>query len=338
MKMRDAATPDHHFYLVDGPSGIGKTQLPFSLSAGETGVKIVHLLMTIGERPMLQEIYLSFIDHSVILSSCLGADLTDHPNMSLGCDALRGCLDDLWTVAFFLTLLGRDLDQTSRFTVQELRSVIENLDTNQRPIIFLDEVLTHVHSKGTLTASSPEALKLQLVRNILRSVGLVVVLMGTNTCAANFLTISGSSRGPGSDNPVWCQLITELPRSTDSSLQVLGAFGALNLANQKHELQGLVIFLREQFVSCLPWFVENFVASVKDIANLIGDLSAVDLLLPRKFIIKSLESGAMGCEPSSAFTWRVTVSPCSDQRNVLVTKEFSVAWRPLTLWRVTLHL
>jgi hypothetical protein len=272
--LRDKAIPHHFFYLVDGPSGIGKTQLPFALSAGVDGVKICHLLMTRGETSSNQKIYNCFSKKSTIFQNCLMKDLQRIQKDGLGSEILEVFDLHLWTVAFVFAVFGKEINPCTDCRVPALRGLVENMKPEDRSIFFLDEVLTHLHTGGTITSQSDEARSLQLARNVLRSVGLVVVLMGTNSCAANFVALSQNSRGYAG---VWCKLITELPRSTEKSLRSLGALDLLALLRRKVEFRPLVEFLRNQFVSCLPWFVENFVTSIQTILNPL-ELSAVDLL------------------------------------------------------------
>jgi hypothetical protein len=272
--LRDEANLHHFFYLVDGPSGIGKTQLPFSLSAGDDGLKICHLLMTTGNTSSNQKIYNCFNEKSKILQHCLKRDLEQIRSGELSSEDLLICGHHLWTVAFFLTMLGVTIEPSTDFTVKSLRIFVRKMNPQDRPIFFLDEVLTHLHLGGTITADTYEAKSLQLARNLLRSVGLVVVLMGTNSCAANFVTLSQSSRGRSG---VWCKLITNLPRSTAESLRTLGATSLLEKMNVEEKFKTLVTFLNHQFHSCLPWFVEVFVSSMSLITDW-NELSAVDLM------------------------------------------------------------
>ena len=76
------------------------------------------------------------------------------------------------------------------------------------PVFVLDEALT-----SRIASDDGEALRqFRLARNIFRAVGLVVILMGTNSKAAKFAFTghSSQSRSEGGIR-VWCRLITQLP-------------------------------------------------------------------------------------------------------------------------------
>jgi hypothetical protein len=264
--LRDQANLHHFYYLVDGPSGIGKTQLPFSLSAGDDKLKICHLLMTPGETSSNQRIYNCFNETSMILQLCLKRDLKQIGSEGLGSEDLLYSDHHLWTVAFFFTMLGVTIELSTDFTVWSLRNFVEKMNPQDRPIFFLDEVLTHLEAKT-----------LQLARNLLRSVGLVVVLMGTNSCTANLVTLCIFSQHRRGRPGLWCKLITNLPRSTAESLQTLGATSLLEKMNVEEKFKTLVTFLKNQFHSCLPWFIEVFVSSMSLITDW-NELSAVDLM------------------------------------------------------------
>lgn len=217
MKLRDQADPHHLFYVVGGPSGIGKTQLPFALSAGDDEVKICHLLMTTGDTSSSQEIYKCLMDKSLILNHCLREDLAKNPGMSLCSGYLGVSFLPLWTVGFLSTLMGKRIEASTSFTTFHLQMIVSRMDPEDRPIFFLDEALAHLHTGGTISAASEEAKKLEYLRNLLCAVGLVVVLMGPNmgtkSCVANMAPICQGSRGGGEG--VWCKLITILPRPTE---------------------------------------------------------------------------------------------------------------------------
>jgi hypothetical protein len=119
---------------VDGPSGIGKTQLPFGLSADGT-LRSHHLLMTLPSQSSGQSIYQTFAPISEIFHFSLGNDLK---NLHVDSDQLEQSTS-LWTVAFLMSLMGRtQFDSTSNCTIKELRNFVHNLPQEERPIFFLD--------------------------------------------------------------------------------------------------------------------------------------------------------------------------------------------------------
>jgi hypothetical protein len=264
--------------LIDAPSGIGKTQLPFTFQA--TGVPIRHLLMTV-DLPQLQTIYAPLTSISTIFTNALRSDVAQ----------LNGALDGLetnqllanfsfefQTVGVIFALLKVEYDKCPSWKVSNLADYVRATQDKQLlPIFVLDEVLPHYdHGNGSRQGSS----ELRLARNLLRAVGLVAVLMGTNSCAANFISVASGSRG-GANGP-WCKLITRLPPSTDESLRELGAQSVIDTLRGYHNLASICPFLVQQFRSCTPWFIELFVEAVAEIKveNLLFNArtSAVDFL------------------------------------------------------------
>jgi hypothetical protein len=94
-----------------------------------------------------------------------------------------------------------------------------------------------------------------LARNLLRAVGLVAVLMGTNTSAANMIEAASGSRG---DQPKWCYLITQLPHPNETSLNQLGVNDLISRIQKISQLSTIYPFLNQQFAVCTPWFIELF--------------------------------------------------------------------------------
>eukprot|EP01039_Chlorochromonas_danica_P014926 gene14926-17489_t len=64
--------------------------------------------------------------------------------------------------------------------------------------------------------------ELRYLRNIFRAVGLLVVLMGTGSTAANLVGFRNNSLSRGCESSEWCHVVTRLPRSNESSLSALG--------------------------------------------------------------------------------------------------------------------
>jgi hypothetical protein len=214
--------------------------------------------MTIDDRAS-QDIYKPLVASSVHFLSALRRDVKNHfgdaDEFAMGQLLQNQCT--LETVGVIFALLGVEMTDTQKWTVLQLMSYVQcSIDRTLLPIFFLDEVLPHHHGSNIpLTISS----NLRLARNLLRAVGLVPVLMGTNSCAANFISASRSSRG---EESLWCKLITRLPHSNSKSLETIGAKRVIDQLSQHHP--SLVSFLNQQFQSCTPWFIALFVTVVEE--------------------------------------------------------------------------
>lgn len=259
--LRNKAVPHQYFYLVDGPSGIGKTQLPFTMEA--KGLVVCHLLLTLSQT--LQNIYQPLREVSCQFQIALNSDLVilnpsqrDDPQLSS--DALYAFPTPLHTVAFIFASLGVRLDQVRKFTVRALSRYVQSMTQEHRPVYFLDEVLP-LHTRQKLQDSDIN--RLRLARNLLRAVGLVVVLMGTNSSAANFADLAIHSRTSlAALTTPWCKVITRLSPATLDSLAPLGVKEKLISLDIVDPTGNCRLFFNSQFRTCIPWFVEIFVQAI----------------------------------------------------------------------------
>jgi hypothetical protein len=273
VKTRNAAQSGLHFYLVDGPSGIGKTQLPFTFRAA--GIPLFHLLMRV-DSVRAQEVYRPLAISSNIFTGALARDVRRHfgDTKLLDMGELLASYFELETVGVIFALLGVPFDDIRSWDVFSLARFVERFEhKEQLPIFFLDEVLPHFdHREG---GSRPVSSELTLARNLLRAVGLVPVLMGTNSSGAvNFMKAACGSRG-GEARP-WCKFVTRLPSPNEESLEVIGATRVINTLHDLPSLSSIAPFLIQQFSSCTPWFIELFVKVVQDFLN--PALSATEFL------------------------------------------------------------
>jgi len=246
------------FYFIDASSGSGKTQLAFALANDE--LRVIHLLLSLDERNSLQPVYRAFIEFSELFIFSLESDID---TLGTETDAIEvqnlvSCSHKLLVVKFIAEVLGLNIGTGS--TVLSLKKCISRTKLGKIPVFVLDEVLSNKIG-GKLDPNSREIRRFRLARNIFRSVGIDVILMGTNSCAANFVLASCHSRG-STDNVPWCRLITKLPSQTSVSIGILGATDALRTLgrnrNGRLRHQSLCHFFEEQFKTCLPWFIELF--------------------------------------------------------------------------------
>ena len=156
-----------------------------------------------------------------------------------------------------LSIVTVDLKATA-VIVAELRRCIRSaphIKSLRLPIFVLDEALPEsTNVEGMTTAYK----RLRLARNLLCSVGLVVIVMGTNSNAAEHIKISKHSSS--CENPrLFCKLITNLPKATEGTLCVLGATEILNQLYQLDNLKPFAQFGTYLFTKCNPLFVNLFV-------------------------------------------------------------------------------
>jgi hypothetical protein len=253
---RNKATQHHHFYFVNAHSGMGKTQLPFAFKAAPQ-MKVCHLIMTENVR---QPIYTPLEPLSDLFRSVLTVDLENFSasHQSFESTSIANSYCKYSTVGFIFSIMGVSFDDSRPWTAVHLATHIQKLDKAVKanlPIFFLDEVLPHLEDRDSVGISDATA-KLRLARNFLCAVGLVGVLMGTNSSAANTTQAASGSRGP---QPKWCYLITQLPRPNETSLNRLGVNDLISRFRNIQPLSTICPFLNQQFAFCTPWFIELFV-------------------------------------------------------------------------------
>jgi hypothetical protein len=220
-----------------------------------------HLLRTVNSADA-QEIYKHLQSSSLLFANALARDVGRYfGNTSLlSMPQLLANLCELETVCVIFALLGLEFDHNSPGTVSYLAQYVLNFEhKDQLPIFFLDEALPPFdHRQGGDRLASSE---LRLARNLLRAVGLVPFLMGTNSSAANFISAAPNSRG-GQDKTIWCKLVTLLPLPKKDSLRAIGAQRVINILLDLPNLASICPFLAQQFRSCTPWFIQLFVRVV----------------------------------------------------------------------------
>lgn len=242
--------------------------------------------MTVSLQP--QEIYEHLVPASTTFTNALRDDIARHfrdtndsDRNHLEMHQLLAKPDELKTVGVVFALLGLDFAALPPlWTVRNLADHVRGVkDKSKLPIFFLDEVLPHYDRHNH---NQPVSLQLRLARNLLRAVGLVAVLMGTNSCAANFVSAASYSRC-GEAHP-WCKLITHLPVPNDMSLRTIGARKVITKLKTYHHLRSILPYLEEQFRSCIPWFIALFVTVFNDFfvketgENPLRTISAVEFL------------------------------------------------------------
>ena len=187
------------FVFIEDSSGAGKTQAAFALKHALARRcpqrKFVHLLcLELDQRS--QEIYKVFNDISLAFLQCAERDLRNLDSTSLSCLTLSG--RSLFIFGFFLQLLTNP-EAGMKFEQKLASDVCKILDGNL-PVVILDEF-------PSIESSSSQYLR--FLRNSIRALKFGLVVMGTNSTAANLLESNSQSRkGEKHD---WCYLFPRLP-------------------------------------------------------------------------------------------------------------------------------
>ena len=246
------------FYFIEGHSGVGKTQFPFAIRAG--GVDAVHLVMTMNA-DNLQPVYRCLISKSTLFRNAVEYDLGRYRFGSgdVTVDELGKKNNPLQSIAFIQSELKRhgfaDVANVHCSPMALRVYVIEKQRAKKSlPVFFLDEVLSSIEN---IQQDAEKNTKFRFTRNIFSAAGLIVVLMGTNSKAANFTPQFSYSRPVATEGykyKLWCRIITELPNPNEDSLQCFGVHSQLETLSVNH--RALSNFLISQCLKCTPWFVQ----------------------------------------------------------------------------------
>eukprot|EP00038_Savillea_parva_P005364 m.152195 g.152195 ORF g.152195 m.152195 type:complete len:595 (-) comp11703_c0_seq1:586-2370(-) len=288
--MKDPALP-RPFGVVDGPSGIGKTQQFFAL----TGIKVVYFAVPnwSAMSESNQDIYRVFSGGSKALITALELDMAD-PNVNLGKS------DQIFPTAKFLTVLQNtpmftagvilklirlfqhtDCDDVLRMqfggvksdamecppaTFEELkREVLRLQDAKQNNFLF---VVDEVPGSGGTVPVQVNLAWLTFCRNIFRACGLALILAGTGSTVLNHMA------GPSSttENLLFCKAITKLAGPTMDTLaagvtidrageDLLSAVKTLDSHVSLHGFMNLILNARPRLA---VWLTQAALAMWKD--------------------------------------------------------------------------
>ncbi|XJO76037.1 hypothetical protein BDV3_006615 [Batrachochytrium dendrobatidis] len=194
------------FAFLEGSSGSGKSQMGFNIKANIGDRRRVHYLLFDPPGSTSQRIYRNFENISKLFSKCYVED--EHMYTSETSSPSCGSLfkESLYMYGFIFELLSNRIQSPTVSIGPKTGKDVQELMTSKgihqhRPVFILDECI----------AISDQSLKkVRFVRNCFRSLGLGLVMMGTDSRAAKLqLSIGGSSR---SDVPMpWCHVFGEFP-------------------------------------------------------------------------------------------------------------------------------
>ncbi len=238
------------YVVIVAPSGSGKTQFPFALRA--KGRNVHHMVISNEiTNDRMQRIYKFLAGPSIPFKSALKWDwdtlMRSHaPFDVLSCISLQQSSLHLYTVQFLFDLLSNGRIVGTTCTISDLKRYVRTLcDASQQPIICLDEAID---------TSEKEKSYLRLACNILRSVGIVTIMMGTNSSACNLIGDSVISRGRSRENHLWCKLITRLPKLSETTIPFTSLQEALGRIEGVGHDQ-FVTFVKQHMYTCLPYFM-----------------------------------------------------------------------------------
>lgn len=129
------------FFVVDAPSGSGKTQLPFALA--DSTLRVFHLVMLSRFDVDVQSIYRYLASPSLAFRNALMYDLTNTFSDELPTYAVViCCAKPLLCVKFLFKVLGQDI-RFNECTVERLTSAVRAIRSGPNrvslPVTFLDE-------------------------------------------------------------------------------------------------------------------------------------------------------------------------------------------------------
>ena len=208
------------FVFLEGSSGSGKSQMAFAIQANIKVSRLVFYFLFLSPSAGDQQIYLNFQNISSLFSKCVDADARIYaakasaPSTSssnenkdyIGSSCQSLFQESLYVFGFIYELL-LDGERNGSHTIapktgQNVVELMKHMGIqNNRPIFIIDEC---VDIKGDSLK------KVRFVRNCFRSLGLGLVILGTDSRAADMPdTLSPTSR---SEQPKpWCHMICRFP-------------------------------------------------------------------------------------------------------------------------------
>ena len=199
------------FIFVDGSSGCGKTQMAFSLmKAGRT----VHYIPCMKMGPRTQLIYLCFESFAVLFLECIELDMIvlDKKDCPYECRSFSAPNIELLRLSiygFILALFSDDKCYRGPALRGDVIQALYSFGPSNRPIVFLDEFPILLFGRNNESNEN----NLKFMRNIFRSLNIIVILSSTSSSAINLIKSSAGSRSSGIDDPfrLWCHVVVELP-------------------------------------------------------------------------------------------------------------------------------
>ncbi|EGF81270.1 expressed protein [Batrachochytrium dendrobatidis JAM81] len=327
------------FTFLEGSSGSGKSQMGFNIKANIGDRRRVHYFLFDPPGPTSQDIYRNFENTSKLFSKCYAADeqMYSPEASSPSCSSLFQ--KSLYVYGFIFKLLS---DETRSSTVnigkktgKDVQKLMARKKIHQRrPVFILDECI----------AISDQSLKkVRFVRNCFRSLGLGLVMMGTDSRAAKLQLNIGSSSRSATPRP-WCHVFGEFPAV---KLELTGLPSRL-----PRYLKSIILNSRPLFAQFVAEEIANKVSdfdelmkaafiklkSVKMIfGNLYGQLGQVRLLHNAHCQLTDLESQLTNLENQSTPLIHSHFAQLNGEKNFILMnngriQDHSASWRPSSVF------
>ena len=233
------------FLFLEGSSGTGKTQFAFTIMNLLNTKRIYfYFLFETSSSEISQEIYTSFHSISKLFVKCYTNDrlnINDRTN-SPTCASLYYM--ELYIFGFIFELLQKGVLYTDQVQIQKRSG--EDITTllkekqleNKRPVFIIDECVA-------LNETSNWTVK--FIINCFRCLGFGLVILGTNSRAAELHSLQGNHSRGGSSSP-WCQIYGCYPKI---NLTLLGINSSIP------------DWTTDILINSRPWFSEETVNKIR---------------------------------------------------------------------------
>lgn len=200
---------DRPFVFLEGSSGSGKSQMGFAIQDNirDDQDRLVFYFLFESPKEASQPIYLNFRNISKLFSQCCNDDMQRNSAevSSPHCSSLFP--RRLHVYGFIYILLSNGIDKSGVTIVPKTGECVRRLMIDEgidkrRPVFILDECIN--------SADDNSLVKVRFVRNCFRSLGLGLVMLGTDSKAAKLPADIGNSSRNGPIIP-WCYVFGRFP-------------------------------------------------------------------------------------------------------------------------------
>eukprot|EP00474_Spongospora_subterranea_P006270 CRZ06728.1 hypothetical protein [Spongospora subterranea] len=248
------ATPNPPFIFLEGSSGVGKTQMAFNVMNALTTERFILYLVATPCSENAQDIYKMFSAPSDLFIECVAKDLINYSIVTP--EHLFN--SKLYTFGFIEEFVRQGYGGTADIQ-KRTRTEIQHIVGSRSLLIILDEFV----SLDDATSN-----RARFMRNVFRCLMMPVILLGTDSRAANLRLIQDHSSVSGSSPRDWCFVYGKFP-TVKATLVGLPA-------NSDTFLKSLLLHSRPRFCQYAAEFVRSNPSSVVN-------ASYVDSLLDATF-------------------------------------------------------
>ncbi|KAJ3341809.1 hypothetical protein HDU91_000626, partial [Kappamyces sp. JEL0680] len=180
--------------------------MAFNIMSRIGNERLVFYFLYAAVKESFQEIYLNFKNISKLFRNCVNYDASTYSDdTSPSCSSLFG--EELFVYGFIYELLANRISNRNvkivRKTGQQVLALMNGLNFNDtRPIFIIDECIA---------VSRESLLQIRFVRNCFRSLGLGLILLGTDSKAAQLPVTIGDTSRRAKPTP-WCHIFGQFPK------------------------------------------------------------------------------------------------------------------------------